>query len=347
MMEAGRRVALFWLGVTITAVLLGRVLWTRTRDRIEIIIVYNTFINLKRADWLSVISLQMEGLISNGLAARAKEIYVCVSTEFTNESDSAAAANLHTVKRLFDQRIPKARIMATMMNRYEYPGIKQAWDVGKRITHPIAARNTVVLYFHSKGMFNSKTKLAYVYDGKPAYKDEIERRLFATVIDNWNYVLEKMALHPELNKAGYAASPDGYIWLNFWFARASYLQTLVTPVISDNRYYYEDWLARLDVDAKWPALWSIEFPETHKSIRHGKVEQGSELENGYFGSNARDCLTLCKPRLPIGTNFTKNSIWKFCRPSWRDNFNGLKQLQPEQVPALSQKKPPLRQGNFT
>lgn len=339
-MEAGRRVVLFWVSVGILAVLFGRVLWKRARDKIEVIIVYNTFINLKRADWLSVISLQVEGLISNGLAARAKEIYVCVSTEFTNETDFTAAANLHAVKRLFDQRIPKARIMATMMNRYEYPGIKQAWDVGKRITHPEAARNTVVLYFHSKGMFNSKTKLAYVYDGKPAYKEEIERRLFATVIDNWSYVLEKMVQHPELNKAGYAASPDGFIWLNFWFARASYLQTLVAPVISDNRWYYEDWLGRLDVDAKWPTLWSIEFPETHKSFQHGTVEQGSDLEVVYFGSSARDCLSLCKPSLPIGTNFTSISVWKFCRPSWRDNFNGLKQLQPEIVPVLSERPPP-------
>lgn len=323
METVNRKVVLFWLSIVVLTLGLGRVLWWQKRGAFNIVIVYNAFINTKRADWLSVISLQVEGLISNGLAARANEIYVCVSTEFANETDSTTAANLYTVKRLLDLRMPKARVMATMMNRYEYPGIKHAWDISRRLT-PSAARNTIVLYFHTKGMFNSKTKLAYTYNGQVAYKDDIERRVFAAVIDNWNYVLEKFGKHLELNKAGYGASKEGFIWLNFWFARASYLQTLVVPVISDNRYYYEYWLGRLDRAAIWPALWSMEFPETHKSMNISKVEQGSDIEVGYFGSSSKDCLSLCKPGLPIGTNFSKHSIWKYCRPSWRDNFNGLK-----------------------
>jgi len=311
--------------VFILGTIIGRTLLGLTSGLPAIIIVYNAFINTKRRDWLSVIALQIDGLVTNGVAVKAKDIYVCISTEFANETDLATAGNLLLVQELLAKWIPKAKIQASMMNRYEYPGIRRVWDVSRRLDD-VTARNTVILYFHSKGMFNSKsTNLVYTFNGKPAYKDEIERRLFSSVIDNWGYVLDQFQKIKTLNKAGYAASPEGWIWLNFWFARASYIQKLVPPIISDNRYYYEDWLVRFDKNVGWPRVWSMEFPETHKSISNsdGKVEQGSDLEVGYFGSSSADCLSLCKPRLPLGINFTKQSLWKFCKPSWKDNFNVL------------------------
>ena len=317
-------VVLYVVIVFTLGAIIGRTLLGLASESPSLIIVYNAFINTKRQDWLSVIALQIDGLVSNGIAFKAKDIYVCISTEFANETDHASAGNLLLVQELLNERIPKAKLLATMMNRYEYPGIRRVWDVSRRLDDT-TARNTVILYFHSKGMFNSKsTNLVYTFNGKPAYKDEIERRLFSSVIDNWRHVLAQFRQVKMLNKAGYAASPEGWIWLNFWFARASYIQKLVPPIISDNRYYYEDWLVRFDKDGKWPRLWSMEFPETHKSISNadGKIEQGSGLEEGSFASSSADCLSLCKPRLPVGLNFTKHSLWKFCRPTWKDNFWG-------------------------
>jgi len=274
--------------------------------RLDVQIVYNAFINLKRNDWLDVITLQLQGIVSNGLADHASQIYVCLSTEYANETDVGTALVLRTAVDQVIKIIPKARVEATILNRFEYPGIRRVWDISNKLSEG-EAKETVLLYFHSKGMFNTKEK---------GSRDKIERLLSSTVIDAWTTVLHRFAEIPTLNKAGYAASEQGFIWLNFWFARASYLQMLVNPVITDNRYYYEDWLGRVDKKKLWPKLWQIEFPLAHTSENSSAgLESPNEL--GDFSGGAKDCLSLCKPNLPIGTHFTSKTVWR-CKP--RNNW---------------------------
>lgn len=277
----------------------------------DIQIVYNTFINRKREDWLSVIGLQMEGLIANGLASRASQIYICISSESTDETNAEVGKLLKAAVNFIKTIIPKARIIATMMNRYEYPGIRKVWEIGQSLDEA-ALNKTLILYFHSKGMFNTKDQ--------STSRDPIERRLFTTVIDRWEYIEAKFNELPFLNKAGYGASPEGFIWLNFWFARASYIRTLVCPIISRNRYYYEDWLARIDRKHLWPRVMSMDFPESNKENASTAIlEQNTGLEEGALTGTSADCMSMCKFSVPLGHNFTKHSVWK-CRPMWLDRY---------------------------
>ena len=79
-------------------------------------------------DWLSVIALQIDGMVSNGIAFKAKDIFVCISTEFAKESDRATVGNLLLAQELLIE-IPKAKLLATMVNHYEYLGIIRVRDV--------------------------------------------------------------------------------------------------------------------------------------------------------------------------------------------------------------------------
>jgi hypothetical protein len=79
----------------------------------------------KRHDWLSVIAFNIDGMVTNGIAFVAKAIVtisVCISTEFAKESDRATVGNLLLAQELLIE-IPKAKLLATMVNHYEYLGI--------------------------------------------------------------------------------------------------------------------------------------------------------------------------------------------------------------------------------
>ncbi|TXH70502.1 MAG: hypothetical protein E6Q83_06415 [Thiothrix sp.] len=43
----------------------------------------------------------------------------------------------------------------------------------------------------------------------------------------------------------------GWIWYNFWWAKADYIRLLEKPRIDPkHRYYYEEWLSYLEVDTE-------------------------------------------------------------------------------------------------
>eukprot|EP01038_Epipyxis_sp_PR26KG_P003967 gene3967-5687_t len=129
-----------------------------------------------------------------------------------------------------------------MDNLYEYPGIRKLWNIGQSNDD-----KTIILYFHSKGMTSGNLNET---------QDRWGRELSITVIDAWRDVLNEFQKYPHLNKAGYACSRAQWVWYNFMWVRASYLHTIVNPVISQRRHYYEDWIAR---KTPWPKIDNIVF----------------------------------------------------------------------------------------
>ena len=65
------------------------------------------------------------------------------------------------------------------------------------------------------------------------------------------------------------------------------------PEITNDRYYYERWLGRLQLQHIWPTTMSSNI------IRFQLVRNDSR---GAFQSSG-DCLSLCKSDVPIGVNF--------------------------------------------
>ena len=170
--------------------------------------------------------------------------------------------------------IPKAVISITTQNLFEYPGIRRVWELGQQI--PVEELNdSLILYFHSKGMFNGNYS---------EVRSGMEPKLFQYVIDPWRNITLAFQNDSSINKAGFLKSKAGFIWYNFWWARASYVQKLVCPIAFDEsdeikRYYYEEWLARLDEWRFWPRVESIHFPEDERIV-HARL------------SGNEDCLVL-------------------------------------------------------
>jgi len=117
---------------------------------------------------------------------------------------------------------------------FEYYGIRAMWEVGQMRPH----RNTVVFYFHSKGLTHWKTIKEYKQNAP--YQLSINKITLGQV----DRVFEAFDLFPEINKAGAKVAGNGWVWYNFMFARGSYLKRVEEPILTGRRYYYEDWIGR-------------------------------------------------------------------------------------------------------
>ena len=252
----------------------------------NVFIVYNAFINLKRSNWVDLIQKQVSNLVSNGLIEKTNEFHVHLSIDAITVDDEVAESSINMISSVIYSIVPKAKtiITVTRSNQYEYPGLHKVWEIGQKIENDLEASNSVILYFHSKGMFNGHLLR------NPRSKRELQ--LFQTVIDPWIHVLRRFSTDPTINKAGFAATAYGYMWFNFWWARVSYIKKLVEPEFTEDRYYYERWLGRLEAHHIWPMTSTHMLP----------LQLARNDSRGAFQSSG-DCLSLCRSDVPVGVYF--------------------------------------------
>lgn len=191
-------------------------------------VVYNVFLNAAR-DWRPLYRLQLNDLDGCGLSQSA-EIHVALSAPAISWFDASTERALDEAESIGRSILPRAHYHRSRGNLYEYPGIKLAYELA--VADP--SRSHVLLYFHSKGMVNGG-------DGR----DKWNALLTNAVILPWRTVLQRFADDEGVNKAGYSAAANGWIWFNFWYVRASYARTLVKPILTQRRHYYEDWIGRV------------------------------------------------------------------------------------------------------
>ena len=129
---------------------------------------------------------------------------------------------------LVQNKIPSALITTSLTHSFEYLGIQKVWELGQRST--IKPHNHIILYFHAKGMSD------------PLFPNS---KLINTILKPWKMIIDRFIENQKLNKAGYACAKPGWIWYNFWWARASYIKKLVKPIKTQRQNYYEEWLGRL------------------------------------------------------------------------------------------------------
>ena len=190
-----------------------------TADR-EAAIVYGAYIN-GHADWRKLIRAQLSDLRRYGVLS-ASDLYVIV----TNPSQEAG------VREFFDSLpVSIKHIEFNSENKFEYPAIAYIWSLANR-----AMTYKYVGYLHTKGMSYASR-----------HRDKIEKTLTHFTFSRWRMVLRFFEDQDDVNKIGIFPAKDGekrgWIWFNFWWARASYIRTLPKPEETSNRHYYESWLS--------------------------------------------------------------------------------------------------------
>jgi hypothetical protein len=221
----------------------------------KLVLVYYGYIYPKREHWLDLMRQQLDEFNCNGIARRAERIFVSLAVDTASESNKAAAELVNTTIAAIQAILPTATFDITLENRFEYPGLRRIWDYAQHLTMESDAHNTVFVYSHSKGMFN--TYLPHFH----AARVPLEIKLFHATFDRWDEALRMFAAHPTLNKAGCFPAEQGHVWFNMFYVRASYVQGLVNPTIAKDRFYYEHWLKFRDNERYWPRVDHIEFVE--------------------------------------------------------------------------------------
>jgi len=233
-----------------------------------IYIVYFAYLDVGTDEWATsrakkLVSHQMQELKDIGLADAAKEIHLVFNAPENNAFNDGSAMILDMAENDMRSILPDMIFHGHRGNAYEYEGIKRVWDIAKRI--PSAEKHkSLVLYFHSKGMSNGD---------KHANVRTPSKELSDIVIKPWKDIVARFESDEKINKAGYAASDTGFMWINFWWARASYLIHCPRPIITQERHHYEGWLGYRKTSSS-------------NNYRRGQITG--------IRKDASDCLSLCK-----------------------------------------------------
>lgn len=170
--------------------------------------------------WRPIVEEQLDALTQCGLYTRADEIQM--SCCFDHMKDYQELCDL------LEQQWPKVKIgQISDTNQYEYLGILNVYLMAHQV-EAVDANDTVILYFHSKGMTSNLPK--------------IRRSLFQHTIQNYQEYLDAFETDPNLDIAGYLPHPDGFIYFNFFWIRADYVRNWTSlPVPSQDRFIWEVW----------------------------------------------------------------------------------------------------------
>lgn len=185
-------------------------------------VVYFAYIN-RDSHWKEIISGQLNQLKGYGMLDEL-EIYVHITD---------VAGIFEDVIQIIKNIVENAVISRSSDNHFEYHGIKLAYELAQQ------DHNAIIIYLHTKGIS---------YNIKARKLEEIA--LLTGTFSNWRKKLEafndakinKIGLFPAREKEN-GITIGGWIWYNFWYARASYLINCEKPKITTNRYQFEGWLA--------------------------------------------------------------------------------------------------------
>jgi hypothetical protein len=166
--------------------------------------------------WRPIIEEQLSQLSQLPLYDFAETIQMTVIAD--RESD------YHELQDLLKEKWPKVSIgYITGQNTYEYPGIAQLY-----LATGTDPDDTLLLYFHSKGMTSNE--------------HNTRKNLFDITIANYQEYLDAFEQDPELDIAGYAPHVNGFIYFNFFWIRAKYIQKWCPfPKPNPDRFIWEIW----------------------------------------------------------------------------------------------------------
>lgn len=191
----------------------------------KIKIVYYVYVS-RDSNWRGIISGQLLQLKSYGILDEA-DLHVHITD---TKDDTLPVVEL--IKALTVDAI----ITTSKENNFEFPAIKLVYDLAHQNPY------SFILYLHSKGMS---------YNVHSRKNEEIT--LLKLTFENWRKKLQifndkrinKIGLMPAIgdnSDSEKQGTRGGWIWFNFWYARASYIINCDEPFITEDRYYFEHWL---------------------------------------------------------------------------------------------------------
>ena len=191
-----------------------------------------------RGNHLSILQEHMQLLRRSGLftgIASASSLPNTLHVEFGGGNKTAADLALRVTTRVFAD----ANVTWHPEMRYEYDGIRRVWDLAQNAAPSAHNDDELLLYLHSKGVSHGASMSQKV------------RHLTHQIVTSWRHVYSVFDSNPAVWTVGYAVAPGAFQWFNFWWARASFVRKVRSPVISSNRWYYEDWLGRFGQCVGW------------------------------------------------------------------------------------------------
>ena len=75
-------------------------------------------------------------------------------------------------------------------------------------------------------------------------RQPLEKFIFKLLIGNWDKNIELITRFNSFYKLGTLSGGNGWLWFNFWIAKASYISRLEKPLKRNRACYYEDLLGR-------------------------------------------------------------------------------------------------------
>lgn len=195
-------------------------------------IVYYVYINPNK-DWKQLVLGQMNDMKHTNVLSVA-DLYIVVSNP-SNVKD--VAIFFETISYLYE------KIEFHTENKFEYWGMLLIWKLAQESRH-----YQYLVYFHTKGMTHSERE-----------RIKIEEILTHYIFHDWKFFIQIFQENSKINKLGLFPAwkvnnqdeivRGGWVWYNFWWARADYIRILEQPKIDPkHRYYYEEWLSYLKSD---------------------------------------------------------------------------------------------------
>eukprot|EP00668_Euglena_longa_P005242 GGOE01006171.1.p1 GENE.GGOE01006171.1~~GGOE01006171.1.p1 ORF type:complete len:285 (-),score=26.39 GGOE01006171.1:559-1413(-) len=221
-------------------------------EAINITVIYNALI-WPRNDWKLVISRQLMHLKETGLhECSVIHAFLSAPTHDSHKSKKKKSFDYEELETLLKEGselvysiLPKWRpgkfgsvVTQIHENSFEFPGIHYMWAMATALDEPTASR-TVFLYFHTKGMVNH---------GHLKERLHVEHWLFNWTIVPWRRAVEEFTTNISTTRIGILPSTRGFIFNNFFWVRASFVQERPEPART-NRYYYEVWLGMEESDS--------------------------------------------------------------------------------------------------
>ena len=183
-------------------------------------IVYFIWVNPEK-DYNSIILGQLTDIIDSGILEQSS-LYIEICCENKELKDD--------VNKMISHKLigNEYYIQFHDENKFEYYGIKKIYDLAREES------SKYYLYLHSKGMFNYTNEERHNYE-KTLTKGSLMQYKKVIKLFKKNRHIGKIGLFPS------SLHDQNFIWLNFFWAKGSYINTCEDPIITDDRYYYERW----------------------------------------------------------------------------------------------------------
>lgn len=177
------------------------------------------YVYLVQGKWQDPFVRQIERLKRLGLYQQAT-VYVAASGDDGDQNELRGL-----IEKVYPEIVEKNFQSG---NDFEYPGIKTIYDIAED------DENTVILYFHTKGIVSGQTRIGDL--------------LSLYTLDNYEMYLDRFQEDKTLDVCGVIPSVYGFSYFNFFWVRSSYVRNFCSRPIPDNgfmrdeRFTWEMWL---------------------------------------------------------------------------------------------------------